>query len=232
MGSTSLSLRILADILLELYKELPADWARALTSQKENLHQISSVLSERSFIPDSHQIFASLKMPIDSVKVVIVGQDPYPNPNHAMGLAFSVPSTTLKLPPTLKNIFRELNDDLAIRNSSGDLTSWRDQGVLLLNRCLTTDPGLSLQHQSIGWLGFTEAVIAILQEQKVVAVLWGAKAQEMTGYFDEESIISSPHPSPLSAYRGFFGSKPFSRVNSLLESRGLTSINWRTDELQ
>lgn len=232
MGSMSRLLRILADILLELYKELPTDWARALISQKENLHHISSVLSERSFIPEPHQIFSCLKMPIDSVKVVVVGQDPYPNPNHAMGLAFSVPSTTLKLPPTLKNIFRELDEDLDIKNSSGDLTPWRDQGVLLLNRSLTTDPGLSLQHQSIGWLGFTEAVIAFLQPQKVVSVLWGAKAQELRGYFDQDSIISSPHPSPLSAYRGFFGSKPFSRVNSLLESRGLSPINWRTGVLQ
>lgn len=231
MESMSQLPRILADILLELYKELPDDWAKALTSQEDNLRQISSFLSQRSFIPEPHQIFASLKMPIDTVKVVIVGQDPYPNPNHAMGLAFSVPSTTTKLPPSLKNIFSELNDDIGVKNSTGDLTSWRDQGVLLMNRCLTTDPGLSLQHQSIGWLSFAEAVFAILQPQKVVAVLWGAKAQEMSGYFDKESIISSPHPSPLSAYRGFFGSRPFSRVNNLLESKGLTPINWQTDEL-
>jgi len=170
--------------------------------------------------------------PLDQVRVVILGQDPYPTPGHANGLCFSVRPDVRPLPKSLLNIFKELESDLGIRNSNGDLTHWADQGVLLLNAVLTVASGQPASHQGMGWEKLTDHAIRVLAEQSrpIVFVFWGAQAQKKAAHVHrpEHLVIKSPHPSPLSAYRGFFGSKPFSRINAFLESHGLDPIDWRT----
>ena len=215
-------------ILLELFDLLPVGWSESLTQQRSNLGRISQLIESVETIPDKTAIFAAFPGRPEDVRVVIVGQDPYPDRNHATGLAFSVPNSIKTLPASLRNIFTELESDLGTVNTFGDLSSWKDQGVLLLNRVLTTTHGSSLVHQGFGWEEFTEEVIRIVSLHNPIAVLWGKKAGECAQYFAEDLIISSPHPSPLSAYRGFFGSRPFSRVNSLLQSSGYEPINWST----
>lgn len=174
--------------------------------------------------------------PFDDVRVVILGQDPYPTPGHAHGLSFSVRPTVRPLPKSLINIFQELRDDLGIENTRGDLTPWAEQGVLLLNAVLTVPAGQSAAHQNQGWEVLTDAAIEALaaREKPVVFVLWGAFAQKKRALIEPHNrdrrhlIIQSPHPSPLSAYRGFFGSRPFSKINAFLEARGEPPIDWRT----
>ncbi|MCL7750968.1 uracil-DNA glycosylase [Guyparkeria hydrothermalis] len=170
--------------------------------------------------------------PLDQVRVVILGQDPYPTPGHANGLCFSVRPDVRPLPKSLLNIFKELADDLGIQNRNGDLTHWADQGVLLLNAVLTVASGQAASHQGMGWEQLTDHAIRVLAEQPrpIVFVFWGAQAQKKAAHVHrpEHLVIKSPHPSPLSAYRGFFGSKPFSRINAFLESHGLEPIDWRT----
>lgn len=170
--------------------------------------------------------------PLDQVRVVILGQDPYPTPGHANGLCFSVRPEVRPLPKSLLNIFKELADDLGIENHNGDLTHWADQGVLLLNAVLTVASGQPASHRGWGWEQLTDAAIRVLAEQArpIVFVFWGAQAQQKARYIHrpEHLVIKSPHPSPLSAYRGFFGSKPFSRINGFLQSYGLDPIDWRT----
>ncbi|TKA88316.1 uracil-DNA glycosylase [Guyparkeria sp. SB14A] len=170
--------------------------------------------------------------PLDQVRVVILGQDPYPTPGHANGLCFSVRPDVRPLPKSLLNIFKELADDLGIQNRNGDLTHWADQGVLLLNAVLTVASGQPASHQGMGWEALTDHAIRVLAEQPrpIVFVFWGAQAQKKAAHVHrpEHLVIKSPHPSPLSAYRGFFGSKPFSRINAFLESHGLDPIDWRT----
>lgn len=169
--------------------------------------------------------------PLDQVRVVILGQDPYPTPGHANGLCFSTQPDVRPLPKSLQNIFRELNDDLGIDNRCGDLTHWADQGVLLLNAVLTVRSGQPASHQGRGWELVTDEAIRILadQSQPMVFVLWGAQAQKKAGYIHRPNhlVLKSPHPSPLSAYRGFFGSKPFSRINAFLTEQGESPIDWR-----
>ncbi|MFA7522315.1 MAG: uracil-DNA glycosylase [Halothiobacillaceae bacterium] len=170
--------------------------------------------------------------PLDQVRVVILGQDPYPTPGHANGLCFSVRPEVRPLPKSLLNIFKELADDLGIENHNGDLTHWADQGVLLLNAVLTVASGQPASHRGWGWEQLTDAAIRVLAEQArpIVFVFWGAQAQQKARYIHrpEHLVIKSPHPSPLSAYRGFFGSNPFSRINGFLQSYGLGPIDWRT----
>lgn len=174
--------------------------------------------------------------PFESVRVVILGQDPYPTPGHAHGLSFSVRPTVRPLPKSLINIFQELRDDLGIENTCGDLTPWAEQGVLLLNAVLTVPAGQSAGHQNKGWEVLTDAAIEALaaREKPVVFVLWGAFAQKKRALIEPHNqdkrhlIIQSPHPSPLSAYRGFFGSRPFSKINAFLEERGESPIDWHT----
>ena len=174
--------------------------------------------------------------PFDKVRVVILGQDPYPTPGHAHGLSFSVRPTVRPLPKSLINIFQELRDDLGIENTCGDLTPWAEQGVLLLNAVLTVPAGQSAGHQNKGWEVLTDAAIEALaaREKPVVFVLWGAFAQKKRALIEPHNqdkrhlIIQSPHPSPLSAYRGFFGSRPFSKINAFLEERGEPPIDWHT----
>jgi len=189
------------------------------------LEQISKNLVS-SFIPEQQNIFRALQIPPDQVKVVIVGQDPYPNAKHAMGLAFSIPAGVAPLPKSLKNIFTELNDDLVIERSNGDLSDWANQGVLLLNRSLTVEPGKSDSHSNLGWQDFTEEIIQAAASNGALAILWGNEAQKVSNLFADEEVFKSAHPSPLSAYRGFFGSKPFSKVNNRLKEKGLIPIKW------
>jgi uracil-DNA glycosylase len=176
-------------------------------------------------VPQCEDIFRAFTEPLEEIRCLLVGQDPYPNPRHAMGLSFSVPSGTTPLPQSLKNIVKELSDDLGIEPStSGDLSPWSQKGVLLLNRVLTTIPGESNAHQKIGWQSITSHIASELGKRGVVALLWGNQAQELAKYF--EFTVESVHPSPLSAYRGFFGSKPFSRVNQILINLGREPIDW------
>jgi uracil-DNA glycosylase len=159
------------------------------------------------------------------VKVVIFGQDPYPNQDHAMGLAFSVPASVIKIPPSLRNIFTEMKSDVGGNApNDGDLEYLAEQGVMLLNRGLTIN--LPDKKVSSLWYGFTEQVAQVLAEQGVIGIFWGNHAQELLHYFPRDKQILSVHPSPLSAYRGFFGSKPFSAVNRILESEKRSIIKW------
>ena len=189
------------------------------------LEQVSKNLTS-SFIPERQSIFRALQIPPEEVKVVIVGQDPYPNAKHAMGLAFSIPAGVAPLPKSLKNIFTELNNDLAIDRSNGDLSDWANQGVLLLNRSLTVEPGESNSHSNLGWQDFTGEIITTAANNGALAILWGNEAQKVSDLFADLDVFKSAHPSPLSAYRGFFGSKPFSKVNNRLQQKGLTPIKW------
>lgn len=183
-------------------------------------------------LPPLEQRFNALQStPLEQVKVVILGQDPYPTPGHAHGLAFSVQAHVTPLPRSLLNINRELQDDLGIDNShSGCLQTWAGQGVLLLNTVLTVEAGNAGSHQKRGWETFTDSIIQAVsaQAQPVVFILWGNHAQKKVDLIDgsRHCIIASAHPSPLSARRGFFGSRPFSRTNAFLQANGRTPVNW------
>ncbi|WGZ96444.1 MAG: uracil-DNA glycosylase [Candidatus Thiothrix putei] len=186
----------------------------------------------KHILPPPEQRFNALQSTsLDQVNVVILGQDPYPTPGHAHGLAFSVQPDVAPLPRSLLNINRELQDDLGINNShTGCLQAWAAQGVLLLNTVLTVEAGNAGSHQKRGWETFTDTVIQAVsvQAQPVVFILWGNHAQKKTELIDttRHCIIASAHPSPLSARRGFFGSKPFSRANAFLQANGRTPVNW------
>jgi uracil-DNA glycosylase len=184
-----------------------------------------------SIFPMGSQIFRAFdSCPFDQVKVVILGQDPYPTKGHAHGLCFSVEENVQPLPKSLKNIFIELHQDLGVTPQNGDLTNWAEQGVLLLNNVLTVKEGIPGSHANRGWEIFTDAVIHELNSRRkgIVYVLWGSHAQKKAEKVNQNDnyVIQSPHPSPLSAYRGFFNSKPFSRANSYLKQNGFDPINW------
>lgn len=179
---------------------------------------------EPDTVPAKADVFRALSLPLPEVRVVIVGQDPYPTPGHAHGLAFSVPNHVQPLPKSLANIFSELRSDVGGAPESGDLTPWVDQGVLLLNRVLTVRAGNPGSHRGRGWETFTEAVLRATAP--VAVVLWGNDAQTARSFFPRAEILASPHPSPLSAHRGFFGSRPFSRVNEALLAKGEQPIRW------
>jgi uracil-DNA glycosylase len=208
---------------VDLIRLLPKSWHEFV--DLDLLAQISKNLTS-SFIPEQQSIFRALQISPDKVTVVIVGQDPYPNPKHAMGLAFSTPAGVAPLPKSLKNIFTELNNDLAIDRSNGDLSDWANQGVLLLNRSLTVEPGKSDSHSNLGWQDFTEKIIQAAANNGALAILWGNEAQKVSNLFAATDVFKSAHPSPLSAYRGFFGSTPFSKVNKRLIEKGLIPIKW------
>jgi uracil-DNA glycosylase len=214
--------------LLELFDSLPASWKALLEGEIQNFEKVEHFLENSNFIPRKNEIFNALSIDPEKIRVVIVGQDPYPNPIHAMGLSFSVPKSVSPLPPTLRNIFKELASDLGILNTSGDLSHWRDQGVLLINRVLTTEEGSSLTHSGIGWEAITKKIVEVAAQNKAVAVLWGNRAAELADLFPRNFVLASAHPSPLSAYRGFFGSKPFTKINLLLAQEGQKPIDWHT----
>jgi uracil-DNA glycosylase len=211
---------------VQLFNQLHPEWQEALHSQRSEIERIDLFLRNRDIAPTFDLIFRALHHPISHTRVVIIGQDPYPTKGHAHGLAFSVDPTVSPLPASLRNIFEELKSDCGITRSYGDLSDWADQGVMLLNRILSTDTGSSMAHDKLGWEEITSTIASVLGKQPVVAVLWGRYAAQLIGYFKEEMVITSAHPSPLSAYRGFFGSKPFSTINSKLTEQGMPAINW------
>jgi uracil-DNA glycosylase len=182
-------------------------------------------IQDEEIVPEFSQIFRAFQSDLSNVRCVIVGQDPYPTKGNAMGLAFSIPNNMKKIPASLKNIFTELQSDQGIPiPTSGDLSAWGDRGVLLLNRVLTTRVGESNAHMNIGWRTVTDHIAHELGKRDVVAVLWGRQAQELASHFKYR--VEGVHPSPLSAYKGFLGSKPFSQVNQLLIENGREPINW------
>jgi len=209
----------------QLFEQLHSDWQEVLSSKKELIEKIESKL-DSSVAPDFSKIFRALSNSIQSTSVVIFGQDPYPTKGHAHGLAFSVDNSVSPLPPSLRNIFEELRTDCGITRNSGDLSDWFAQGVMLMNRVLSTETGASMAHLNLGWQEITDAVAQELGRHDVVAILWGKNAGELAEYFRPNWRIESVHPSPLSAYRGFFGSKPFSRCNEILKSNNKISIRW------
>ena len=210
-------------------------WLPVLAGQQENLATIGEFLRAQTaeghrWFPRGDHILRAFTQPLDDVRVLITGQDPYPTPGHAVGLSFSVAPDTRPLPRSLQNIFTELVDDLGVpRPTCGDLTPWSRQGVLLLNRVLTVRSGEPGSHRGIGWEEFTEAAIRGLvarPDAPLVAILWGRDAQSLAPMLDDTPIISSAHPSPMSADRGFFGSRPFSRANDLLDELGGEPVSW------
>lgn len=220
--------------------QLPFDksWTDALLPEfdKDYMKSLKAFLREekgkgRVIFPYSSLWFNALNStPLDQVKVVILGQDPYPTPGHAHGLCFSVMPEVTPIPKSLVNIFKELNDDLGIKNQNGNLQHWADQGVLLLNSVLTVESGQPNSHQGKGWEIFTDKVISVVNEleRPVVFVLWGAYAQKKGAVIDASRhlVIRAPHPSPLSAYRGFLGSRPFSKINKFLREHEQAEIDW------
>jgi uracil-DNA glycosylase len=200
-------------------------WLRLLDPVAPEIEKILKTIANQDIAPDRKEIFRALDIDLEEVRVVIFGQDPYPTNGNAMGLAFSVPETVTPIPSSLRNIFQELESDLGIgRPLSGDLTSWERSGVLMLNRVLTTRVGETGAHSNLGWQHITNHIARELGARGVIAILWGKSAQELSVNFIK--YISSPHPSPLSAYRGFFGSQPFSRANELLVAQGKEPIDW------
>lgn len=200
-------------------------WNNVLEPLTPQIEKILQTISNDDIAPGDDRIFAALEMDLSLVKCVIVGQDPYPTRGNAHGLAFSVNPDVQPLPASLRNIFTELVSDLGIEPpKNGDLSPWCDQGVLLLNRVLTTKVGESNSHANIGWQQITGAIAQAAAVQGAIGVLWGKSAQELSHLFTHS--IESVHPSSLSAYRGFFGSKPFSRVNQELHLQGVSPIDW------
>lgn len=207
--------------------QLHPGWRELLASSLSFLDKIEGDLEGTDFLPKKRDVLKSLTFDPTLSKVLILGQDPYPNAVDAMGVAFSTARSDGKLPASLRNIYRELSDDVGVSLPvSGDLTHWSKQGVVLLNRTLTCLEGVSNSHRDIGWREFTDQVVANLAKMGVVAILWGKNAQEVEHYFPQDVRITSAHPSPLSAHRGFFGSKPFSRANEMLAGKGREPINW------
>ena len=208
--------------------QLHPNWRDLLKGSHDLLDRIESDIAESSYLPKHDNVMKSLSFDPSLSKVLILGQDPYPNEIDAMGLAFSTARSDGKLPASLRNIYRELADDLDVAvPTSGDLSPWCNQGVVLLNRTLTCTQGESNSHRDIGWRDFTDQVVSILAQIGVVAILWGKSAQEVEYRFPKSDCITSVHPSPLSAHRGFFGSKPFSRANQALLAKGLEPIDWQ-----
>jgi uracil-DNA glycosylase len=211
-------------------------WATALAPVTEQVALMGKFLREeissgRGYLPDGQNVLRAFTFPFDAVRVLIVGQDPYPTPGHAVGLSFSVAPQVRPLPRSLENIFTEYTADLGYpRPANGDLSAWAQRGVLLLNRVLTVRPGNPASHRGKGWEAVTECAIRALvaRKQPMVAILWGRDAGTLKPMLAENCVaIESPHPSPLSASRGFFGSRPFSRANELLGQLGAEPIDWR-----
>ncbi|MGV1033710.1 MAG: uracil-DNA glycosylase [Microbacteriaceae bacterium] len=209
-------------------------WKRALEPVRPELEAaLANVQAENEagqhILPPASRVFRAFERPFDAVRVVIVGQDPYPTPGHAVGLSFSVDPDVRPLPASLRNILTEWHDDLKLpMPANGDLSPWADEGVLLLNRALTVRAGQAGSHAKIGWEPVTRRAIEALVERggPLVAILWGAHAQSLTPMLGDVPIIASPHPSPLSAHRGFFGSRPFSRSNAALIAQGTSALSW------
>lgn len=211
------------------------DWAEALAPVEDQVHAMGGFLREeiaagRSYLPAGERVLRAFSRPLSEVKVLVVGQDPYPTPGHAVGLSFSVEADVRPIPRSLANIYTELQADLGIAPAQhGDLSAWFEQGVLLLNRVLTVRPGAAASHRGKGWEPVTQCAIEALVDRggPLVAILWGRDAQSLSPMLGQVPIIASAHPSPLSARAGFFGSRPFSRANELLVQQGGLPIDWQ-----
>lgn len=211
------------------------DWARALAPVEPTIRAMGDLLraevaAGRGYLPAGDHVLRAFARPMADVRVLIVGQDPYPTPGHPMGLSFSVQPDVRPLPRSLANIFRELADDLGVPEPTcGDLSPWADRGVMLLNRVLTVRPGTPASHRGKGWEQVTDQAIAALVARggPLVAILWGRDAQSLGPALGAVPTVRSVHPSPLSASRGFFGSKPFSTANRLLVEQGAQPVDWR-----
>ena len=211
------------------------DWGAVLEPLAPNLAEVGAFLDEErdsgvTVLPAGGRILAAFERPLASVRVLIVGQDPYPTPGHPIGLSFATAPDVRPIPRSLQNIYRELNDDLGIPPAPhGDLSAWTDSGVMLLNRVLTVRAGDAGSHRGKGWEAITEAAIRALAARggPLVAILWGNDARKLAPLLGDTPRIESPHPSPLSASRGFFGSRPFSRANEALEAQGAPPVDWR-----
>ena len=218
-----------------LSEVVEAGWARALEPVAERIAAMGDFLraelaAGRRYLPEGANVLRAFRRPLEQVKVLIVGQDPYPTPGHPVGLSFSVAPDVRPIPRSLANIYRELMADVGVpAPSNGDLTPWADQGVLMLNRVLTVQPGKSGAHRGKGWETVTEQAIHALVKRggPLVAILWGRDAQTLKPMLGSTPYVESAHPSPMSADRGFFGSCPFSRVNALLVEQGGTPVDWR-----
>lgn len=214
---------------------MDSGWAEALEPVADRIATMGEFLREenaagRGYLPKGENVLRAFQRPFDKVRVLIVGQDPYPTPGHAMGLSFSVEPDVKPVPRSLSNIFSELAKDLGLPTpSNGDLSPWSDQGVLMLNRVLTVAPGQAASHRGKGWEAVTEQAIRALvaRDQPLVAILWGRDASTLKPMLGSTPYIESAHPSPLSASRGFFGSRPFSRTNELLGTLGAAPVDWR-----
>jgi len=221
-----------------LTPQIEASWLKALNNefQQPYMQKLKQFLRQEKqqgqvIYPAGSNIFAAFNnTPLSQIKVVILGQDPYHGPNQAHGLSFSVQAGTA-LPPSLKNIYKELHADLAVKNTAGDLTAWAAQGVLLLNSVLTVRKNQAASHRGQGWEQFTDAVIEVINEQcqHVVFMLWGSYAQKKGAVIDANKhlLLTAPHPSPLSAHRGFFGCRHFSQANHYLKKHKNTELNWQ-----
>jgi uracil-DNA glycosylase len=211
------------------------DWADALQPVAGRIAAMgdflrAEVAAGRTYLPAGENVLRAFKQPFRAVRVLIVGQDPYPTPGHAVGLSFSVDPKVRRLPASLANIFREYSDDLGYpAPASGDLTPWSERGVLLLNRVLTVAPGQPGSHRGKGWEEVTDQAIRALaaRQAPLVAILWGRDARTLAPLLGDVPRIESAHPSPYSANTGFFGSHPFSRANNLLQQQGAEPIDWK-----
>ncbi|WUD71602.1 uracil-DNA glycosylase [Streptomyces sp. NBC_00510] len=210
-------------------------WAKALEPVAGKIAEMGDFLraeiaAGRTYLPSGANVLRAFQQPFDDVRVLIVGQDPYPTPGHAVGLSFSVAPEVRPLPGSLLNIYRELNTDLGLpQPSNGDLTPWTRQGVLLLNRALTTTPRKPGGHRGKGWEAVTEQAIRALaaRGKPLVSILWGSDARKLRPLLGNLPAVESAHPSPMSADRGFFGSRPFSRANDLLVRQGTNPVDWQ-----
>ncbi|MBA0126132.1 uracil-DNA glycosylase [Haloechinothrix sp. YIM 98757] len=216
-----------------------AGWAEALAPVADRIAAMGEFLRTeiaqgREYLPAGENVLRAFQQPFEDVRVLIVGQDPYPTPGHPVGLSFSVAPDVRPLPKSLVNIFQEYRDDLGHpMPSTGDLSPWSERGVLLLNRALTVRAGKPNSHQGKGWEEVTEQAIRALaaRDKPLVAILWGRNARNLKPLLQQESsavrCVESPHPSPMSAHYGFFGSRPFSRTNALLEEQGADPLDWK-----
>jgi uracil-DNA glycosylase len=210
------------------------DWASELADIEPQIHAMGDWLraelsAGRPYLPSGQNVLRAFTLPLAQVRVLVVGQDPYPTPGHPVGLSFSVGADVTPLPASLRNMYKELSEDLGIAPPpNGDLTPWFTQGVLLLNRVLTVQPGSPGSHRGKGWEAITQRAIEVLAARggPLVAVLWGRDARNLKPLLGNIPVVESAHPSPLSASAGFFGSRPYSRVNALLAEQGAAPIRW------
>ncbi len=218
-----------------LRETIDPGWATALAPVEDSIAAMGRFLRDevaagRRYLPAGDRVLRAFQRPFDEARVLVVGQDPYPTPGHAVGLSFSVAPDVRPLPPSLVNVFREYQADLGLpQPANGDLSPWAEQGVVLLNRSLTVRPGAPNSHQGRGWEAVTEAAIRALAARggPLVAILWGRNARSLQPLLGDVPTLESAHPSPLSARNGFFGSRPFSRANALLAAQGGEPIDWR-----